>query len=148
MSPKISWTGSKKWKRLTVKQELAAAVKKEARSFASIFVSSVKRRLSSTWDYIQCLEIIDPLGPALTTYATATVWTAVKDLYDRRNIVDDTGHTFDDCREQILTIRAEAPGFDPESTSLIRSDLCAYPRERERERGSERETEARTVQNN
>ena len=112
------------------KQDLVAAVKKEARVFASIFVLSVKRRLSSTWNYIQCLELIDPLGPELATYATPAVWTALRDLYGRRKIEDETGQTFDDCRDQILSMRAEAPGLDPESKSLIRSDLCVYLRER------------------
>ena len=64
------------------KRNLVAVVKKEARSFSSIFVASVKARLSSTWDYIQCLELIDPLGPDPLVYATPAVWDDLRDLYD------------------------------------------------------------------
>ena len=112
------------------KHNLVAVVKKEARSFSSIFVASVKERLSSTWDYIQCLELIDPLGPDPLVYATPAVWDALRDLYDRRNIEDKTGKDFDSVREDILRMRAQAQNLDIESKSLIRSDLCAYLRER------------------
>ena len=112
------------------KDNLVAVVKKEARSFSSIFVASVKARLSSTWDYIQCLELIDPLGPDPLVYATPAVWDALRDLYDRRNIEDKTGKDFDSVREEILRMRAQAQNLDIESKSLIRSDLCAYLRER------------------
>jgi hypothetical protein len=59
------------------KGELVAVVKKEARAFTSIFVTSVKRRLSTTWNYLQCLELIDPLGLCHLTYVTPEVWTAL-----------------------------------------------------------------------
>ena len=112
------------------KSALVAVVKKEARAFASIFVGSVKRRLSATWNHIQCLELIDPLGPCHLTYAKPAVWRALRDLYDRRDIQAKTGKDFADCREEILAMRASAPGLDPQSKALIRSDLCAYLRER------------------
>ena len=112
------------------KRELVAAVKKEARAFASIFVVSVKRRLSSTWNYLQCLELIDPLGPCHLTYAKPEVWAALRDLYERRDIQAKTGKCFAECRDEILSMRASAPALDPMSKALIRSDLCAYLRER------------------
>ena len=80
------------------KNDLIAVVKREARAFSSIFVTSVKERLSSTWNHIQCLELIDPLGPDLITYATPVVWEALRDLCDRRDI------NFDRCRDQILSM--------------------------------------------
>jgi hypothetical protein len=112
------------------KNELVAVVKREARSFASVFVASVKRRLSSTWNHLQCLELIDPLGPCHLTYAKPPVWRALRDLYGRRGIEAETGKTFADCREEILHMRASAQDLDPQSRALIRSDLCAYLRER------------------
>ena len=115
------------------KVDLVAAVKKEARSFASIFAASVKSRLSSIWNYLQCLELIDPLGPELTTYATRDVWEALRDLYARRNIEEDTGMDFDTCRNDILQMRADAGDLDTASKAMIRSDLCAYLRERRQE---------------
>ena len=112
------------------KHDLVVVVKREARSFSSIFVASVKARLGSTWNYIQCLELIDPLGPELLTYATPAVWEALRDLYDRRNIEDETGMDFDACKDDILRMRSEAPDLNLDSKSMIRSDLCAYLRER------------------
>ena len=106
------------------KNDLVAVVKREARAFSSIFVTSVKERLSSTWNHIQCLELIDPLGPDLITYATPAVWEALRDLCDRRDI------NFERCRDQILSMRAQAPDLDVTAKALIRSDLCAYLRDR------------------
>ena len=47
------------------KHELVALVKTECRSFASVLVASVKERVEATWNHIQALELIDPLGPDL-----------------------------------------------------------------------------------
>ena len=70
----------------------------------------------------QALELIDPLGPDPERYATPEVWNALKDLCSRRGI------DYDAVKEQILNSRAEASQLDPNSRSLIRSDLCGYMR--------------------
>ena len=55
------------------KTELVKLVKEEARAFTTVFVASVKDILSVTWDYIQALDLIDPMGPELEKYVTPSV---------------------------------------------------------------------------
>jgi hypothetical protein len=106
------------------KTDLVNLVKKEARAFASVFVTSVKERLKNTWDYIQALELIDPMGPELERYATPAVWEAYRDLCGRRGV------DYDDCKEQLLAMRSEVPSLDVTSKAMIRTDLCGYLRHR------------------
>ena len=106
------------------RRELVKLVKKECRAFCSVFLESVKNRLAATWDHIQALELIDPLGPELEVYATPEVWEALEDLCDRR------GLDFAKCQEQILDVRAGAESLDETSSSMIRMDLCSYFRYR------------------
>ena len=106
------------------KTDLVDLVKKECRAFASVFVASVKERLSSTWNYIQSLELVDPMGPDTARYATPPVWDALEDLCDRRSV------NFDRCKHQILTMRAEAENLSTSSKVMIRTDLCGYLRDR------------------
>ena len=80
------------------KFDLVKLVKRECRAFAGVLVASIKERLAKTWPYIQALELIDPLGPALDRYATTDVWTAFRDLCSRRGIDCDL------CQEKILLI--------------------------------------------
>ena len=68
------------------KEDLVKLVKKECRAFCSVMVSSAKKRLESTWNYIQALELIDPLGPELARFTTPAVWDAAEDLCKRRGI--------------------------------------------------------------
>ena len=105
-------------------EDLVNLTKRECRAFASVFVSSVKARFSKIWDYYQALELIDPLGPELAQYATPSVWEAMGDLCHRRGI------DLDLFREEVITIRAEAPSLDVESKSLIKTNLCSYLRRR------------------
>ena len=49
-------------------RELVKLVKQECRAFAAVLLAAAKKRFESIWDYIQCLELIDPLGPALDVY--------------------------------------------------------------------------------
>ena len=106
------------------KTRLIALVKQECRSFSSILVASLRSRLRATWQHIQALELIDPLGPDLDQHATPAVWAALKDLCRRR------GLNFYLCQQQILQLRTAAPGLDRESKAMIRMDLCGYLRER------------------
>ena len=106
------------------KSELVKLVKRECRAFSSVLVASVKERLTKTWNYIQALELIDPLGPDLDRYATADVWTAFRDLCSRRGV------DYDDCQEQILGMRAEAADLPEQEKSMIRTDLCDFLRNR------------------
>ena len=106
------------------KNDLVKLVKRECRAFAAVFVASVKERLAATWDYIQALELIDPLGPDLDRYATTDVWDAFHDLCSRRGV------DFDDCQENIIGMRAEAVDLNKQAKSLIRTDLCGYLRNR------------------
>ena len=108
-------------------EDLCGLVKKECRAFASVFVTSVKERLSSIWDHLQALELIDPLGPELAKFATPAVWNAMKDLCRRRRV------DFEKVREQIIDIRAQAASLDADSKALIRMDLCGYFRQRHKE---------------
>ena len=108
------------------KHELVRLLKKECRSFASILVKVLRSRMRSIWQYIQCLELIDPLGPEMEHYTTDAVWEALKDLCRRR------GLEYHLVREQILQIRVEGPDLDKESKALIRMDLCGYLRDRRR----------------
>lgn len=106
------------------KSELVKLVKQEARAFASVFVASVKERLKDIWDYIQALELIDPMGPELERYATPAVWTAFRDLCERRGV------DYDDCKDQVLMMRAQVTTLDVTSKAMIRTDLCGYLRHR------------------
>ena len=106
------------------KDRLVKLVKKECRSFCSILVASVRERLRTTWQHIQALELVDPLGPDLETHATPAVWDALKDICNRRRL------NYHNCKEQILTMRAQAENLDVESKSMIRMDLCGYLRDR------------------
>ena len=81
-------------------------------------------RLSSTWQHIQALELIDPLGPDLDTHATPAVWEALKDICRRR------GLNFHECQRQIIRLRSEARDLDQDSRAMIRMDLCGYLRDR------------------
>ena len=106
------------------KDRLVKLVKKECRAFCSILVAAMRRRLRTIWNHIQALELIDPLGPDLTTHATAEVWDAMEDLCMRR------GLNFHKCKEQVLLIRSQAPDLDAQSKALIRMDLISYLRDR------------------
>ena len=106
------------------KTDLVDLVKKECRAFASVFVASVKERLASTWNHIQSLELVDPMGPDTARYATPPVWDALEDLCNRRSV------NFDRCKHQILTMRAEAENLSASSKVMIRTDLCGYLRDR------------------
>ena len=106
------------------KYALVELVKREARAFASIFVASVKERLKPTWNYIQALELIDPMGPELDRYATPAVWDAFRDLCTRRGV------DYDECKEELLLMRAQVPSLDVTSKAMIRTDLCGYLRHR------------------
>ena len=100
-------------------------VKKECRAFASVLVASLKERLKNIWNYIQALELIDPLGPSIDRYATTDVWNALADLCKRRGI------DFDKAQEQILQVRSNACNLDDQSVALIRTGaLCDYLRNR------------------
>ena len=106
------------------KTDLVDLVKKECRSFSGVILASIKERLSHTWDSIQALELIDPLGPELGRFATDQVWEALKDLCSRRAL------DYDLCKEQIVEMRATAADLNPDDRQLIRLDLCGYLRER------------------
>ena len=107
------------------KDDLVTLLKKECRSFASIIVRVLRRRLRSTWQYIQALELIDPLGPELELYATPAVWDALKDLCRRRDI------DFYKCQEQINDLRSQSKHLDKESKAMIKMDLAQYLRDRQ-----------------
>ena len=85
-------------------------------------MTSIKERLTKTWPYIQALELIDPLGPALDRYVMTDVWTTFRDLCSRRGI------DYDLCQEQILEIRAEANDLTDADKTLIKTNLCVYLR--------------------
>ena len=102
------------------KTDLVDLVKKECRSFSGVILTSIKERLSHTWDSIQALELIDPLGPELGRFATDQVWEALKDLCSRRAL------DYDLCKEQIVEMRATAADLNPDDRQLIRLDLCGY----------------------
>ena len=106
------------------KHALVKLVKRECRAFCSVMVASIRRRLSSTWNHIQALELIDPLGPDLQTHATPAVWEALRDLCRRR------GLNFHNCQQQIVRLRGEARDLDQDSRAMIRMDLCGYMRDR------------------
>jgi len=106
------------------KGDLVKLVKRECRAFAGVLIASVKERLSATWDYIQALELIDPLGPEPERYATPSVWAAFQDLCNRRGV------DYDVCREELVGMRAEAKDLNDQAKSLIRMDLCGYLRKR------------------
>ena len=106
------------------KEKLVDLIKKECRAFAVMIVASMKERLSADWNYIQTLELIDPLGPSLELRATDDVWEALRDLCDRRNL------DYDDVKEQILQIQAEAEDLDRGSRELIKHDLRSYLQDR------------------
>ena len=105
------------------KDELVDLIKKECRAFAGVLVASIKQRLSADWNYVQALELIDPLGPALDRYATPEVWAALHDLCERRGI------DFDKVQEQIVNARADADQLDDVERSAIRADLCGFLRQ-------------------
>ena len=91
-----------------------------------MLVSSLKERLSSTWDYIQALELVDPMGPELDRYATDGVWETFKDLCNRRGI------DFHKCQEQIIQMRANEPNLGAQDRSMILASLRGYLEERHR----------------
>ena len=80
------------------KDDLIKLIKKECRAFASIIVTVLRHRLRSIWQYIQCLELIDPKGPDMDQHATTAVWNALKDLCRRRDL------NYHRCREEILKV--------------------------------------------
>ena len=106
------------------KSDLVRLVKQECRSFSSVLVASLCSRMRPTWQYLQAMELIDPLGPDMDQYVTTAVWDALKDLCRRRGI------DFHKCKDDIVTIRAEAPDLDRQSQAMIRMDLCGYMRDR------------------
>ena len=106
------------------KDDLIKLIKKECRAFASIIVTVLRHRLRSIWQYIQCLELIDPKGPDMDQHATTAVWNALKDLCRRRDL------NYHKCREEILKVRSEASNLDKDSEALVRMDLCSYLRDR------------------
>ena len=110
----------------TGKDELLRLVEKESRAFASVMVTSLKERLRSTWNHIQSLELVDPLGPDLDLYTTPEVWDALKDLCRRRKI------NFGKVQEQIIAERAEAVDLDLPTKAQIRHNLIDYCGERHR----------------
>lgn len=106
------------------KDDLIKIVKQECRSFSSVLVSSLKERLSSTWDYIYALELVDPMGPELGRYATDGVWEAFKNLCNRRGI------DFYKCQEQIIQMRANEPNLGAQDRSMILASLRGYLEQR------------------
>ena len=110
----------------TGKDELLRLVEKESHAFASVMVTSLKERLRSTWNHIQSLELVDPLGPDLDLYTTPEVWHALKDLCRRRKI------NFGKVQEQIIAERAEAVDLDLPTKAQIRHNLIDYCGERHR----------------
>ena len=102
------------------KNRLVALVKKECRSFSAVLVGSMKQRLSSTWNHIQALELIDPLGPDIARHTTPAVWDALRDLCQRRGV------DFDLAQSDIINMRAVAPDFDKDTKSHIQTHLCGY----------------------
>ena len=106
------------------KDRLVKLVKKECSAFCSILVASVRERLRTTWQHIQALELVDPLGPELESHTTPAIWDALQDICSRR------GLDYHSCKEQILTVRAQAESLDIESKAMIRMDLCGYLRDR------------------
>ena len=105
------------------KEDLVKLVVKECCAFASVMLISVKRRLAPTWNYIQALELVDPLGPELARHATVEVWDALRDLCIRRGI------DFTKVQQQIIQERARAPDLDKTSKIHIRHNLIDYCRE-------------------
>ena len=54
----------------------------------------------------------------------AAVWSAFQDLCNRRGV------DFDDCRDELLGMRADAQDLNDQAKALIRMDLCGYLRKR------------------
>ena len=106
------------------KTDLVKLVKQECRAFSSVLVSSIKERLKTTWNYLQALELIDPLGPDLDRYVTPELWEALNDLCDRRDI------DFHNCQEQILEMRANVPNLSAIDKAMIQADLRGYLQQR------------------
>ena len=104
--------------------ELVRLICIECRTFADILVRSVRGRLDSIWNYIQALELIDPLGPDLGQYATREVWDALKDLCSRRDV------DFDVVQQQIIRERGRCTQLPEQTKSYIRHDLIGYCRHR------------------
>ena len=104
-------------------EDLVKAVCLECRAFCSVLVHAVKGRLKPTWDHIQALELIDPMGPDLTRFATPPVWDALRDICKRR------GLEFDKCRDQILQQRVTMLSLDKERKGQIICDLVGYLRD-------------------
>ena len=107
------------------KDDLIDLVKTECRSFAGVLLASVRKRLEPTWNWIQCLELIDPRGPDITRFGTQEVWEALEDFCSRRDI------DFEKCRLQIIEDRSRAPSLDTETRGRILHDLVGYCRERQ-----------------
>lgn len=118
------WRGWKERMILKGKGDLVKLLTKECNAFCSVMVFAQKLRLAPYWDTIQCLELIDPSGPALDQYTTEEVWAAAVKLGERRGI---------DCtslREEVLLVRSEFPDYDPTLKGTIRTDLLSYYRDR------------------
>lgn len=115
------------WVRETMRKpdqrDLVKLVKQECRAFAAVLLAAAKQRFASIWDYIQSLELIDPLGPALEVYATPQVWDAFKDLCSRRGI------DFYQCQREIVSSREAAQQLHESDKSRIRADLLSYLQE-------------------
>ena len=93
------------------KDDLVDLTKRELRSFAGLLLASVRERLAPTWNWIQCLELIDPRGPDISRFGTPEVWEALEDFCSRRDI------EFEECRQQIIESRSQASSLDPETRS-------------------------------
>ena len=77
----------------TDKGELVKLVKKECRGFSSIIVRVLRNRLRSTWQHIQALELIDPLG---SVWYTCGLECPARSLWSSRyrlSLVQRTDHS-------------------------------------------------------
>ena len=106
------------------KQPLVKLVCLECRSFCSVLIDAVRARLKPTWDYIQALELVDPMGPDMTRFAKPTVWEALQDLCKRRDI------NFDSVRQQIIDEHASMLSLPKDTKNRIIHDLVGYCRDK------------------
>jgi hypothetical protein len=106
------------------KDDLVKLMKMECRAFSAVLLEAVRNRLQPTWQHIQALELIDPMGPDLARFAKPPVWDALKDICSRRSL------DFDKCRQQIIQERAKMPNLDDLTRGRVRNDLVGYCRKR------------------
>ena len=102
---------------------LVDLVKNECHAFAAVLLQSVKERLKPTWDHIQALELVDPLGPDLGRFAKPDVWSALENICSRRSL------DFEKCRAQIIVERSRCGSRDAVSRGRIIHDLLGYCRQ-------------------